>query len=72
MLLRMNEIVEIIRAEGSANLVLHGEVFTIGFEYTDNPNWLTMRGGGYYTVHVNGYEGTRKIPIAKGQLCRVV
>lgn len=62
---RMNEIVKMIRANGSADLNLGGGDITVGFQGSGHEGELTMLGGGYYTV--TRRDGT-KIPVAKGEL----
>jgi hypothetical protein len=65
---RMNEIVKMIRAAGSATVVLRGEPVTIGFQGSAQQGELVMLGGGYYVV--NTTDG-RKFEIGKGQLVEV-
>lgn len=64
----MNEIVKIIRANGSADLRIGGGDVTVGFHGSGHEGILTMLGGGYYTVRT---EDGRAIEIAKGQLIEV-
>ena len=65
---RMNEIVKMIRKDGSANVVLKGEVLTIGFQNSGRPGSLIMLGGGYYIVTM---QDGRRFDVAKGQLVEV-
>lgn len=66
---RMNQIVKMIRANGSADLVLRGETITVGFEGAGQQGRLIMLGGGYYTVRTT--DG-RSFEVAKGELVTVV
>lgn len=63
--MRMNQVVKIIRKNGSVDLVLNDEVITVGFYRTGTPAMLVMLDGGYYIVTtVDG----RKFDIAKGEM----
>ena len=68
-LYRMNEVVRMIRADGSATVVLEGERVDIGFVGAGKSGELIMVGGGYYVVST--LEG-RKFNIAKGELVKVL
>lgn len=68
--LRMNEIVKLIRKSetSSVDLVLSGETVTVGFQGSGKRGELVMLGGGYYIVTtVDG----RKFDIGKGELIEV-
>lgn len=66
---RMNEIVKMIRANGSARIVIDNETIRIGFADGGHGGVLTMLSGGYYTVRT--WDG-RRVEIAKGQLVEVI
>ncbi len=67
-LYRMNMIAKLIRAHGSADLVLKGETIRTGFAGAGQPGTLVMVDGGYYVVTT---EDGRKFNIGKGQLVEV-
>lgn len=65
---RMNEIVKMIRRDGSADLLLGGDTVTVGFEGGGKLGTLIMLGGGYYFVRTT--DG-RRFDIGKGELVSV-
>ena len=66
---RMNQIVKLIRRDGSAQVRLSGTTITIGFADSGHEGELVMVGGGYYFVTT---KDGRKFDIAKGQLIEVI